>query len=390
MQKALRIDDLRTAARRALPRPIFDYIDGGAEDELAMRRSVSAFDGLQLAPQALVDVGRIDTATRLLGRTIAYPLMLSPTGLTGLFHRHGEPAVAAAASALGLPYCLSTLGTTNIESFAKAQTAPKLLQLYIFKDRGLTDELIQRAAATGYDGLVLTIDTVIAGKRLRDMRNGLIVPPRLTARGFLGFALRPSWSIPALFGKRFEFANLAHRSESLRGKSSSLQDYVNSQFDRSLTWRDVEWLAARWRGPLAIKGIMRADDARHAVESGATAIMVSNHGGRQLDAAPAPIECIAPVADQVAGKADIICDGGIRRGSDIVKALALGATACSVGRPYLFGLAAAGAEGVRRALDILVTEMESTMILMGAPDISAVRSAAIKREAPLRRDGDIA
>lgn len=357
---------LRKGARRTLPRPIFDYIDGGAEDELALRRSVSAFDRYELLPRMLVDVAKIGGDTELFGRTVPLPLMLAPTGLTRLFHKDAELAVARAANAAGLPYCLSTLGTTTIEEFAGAVTGPKLFQIYIFKDRGLTEEFIERARDAGYDGLVLTVDTLVAGKRERDLVNGLSLPPRLTPRGFLGFAAKPRWSLPALFGRRFDFVNVAHRVAAMSAGPTSLHDYINGQFDRTLTWKDVEWLAARWGGPLAIKGILRPDDARQSAESGADTVMVSNHGGRQLESAAAPIDQISPIADAVGGRMKIICDGGIRRGTDIVKALALGADACSIGRSYLYGLAAGGAAGVARALDILRDEYERSMILIGA------------------------
>lgn len=372
------IDALRRSARRALPRPIFDYIDGGAEDELALRRATGAFDDYELLPRMLVDVSQIGGETEIFGRTIPLPLMLAPTGLTRLFHKEAEIAVARAASAAGLPYCLSTLGTTTIEDFARAVPGPKLFQIYIFKDRGLTEEFVERARDCGYDGLVLTVDTLVAGKRERDLVNGLSLPPRLTPRGFLGFAAKPRWSLPALFGRKFDFVNVAHRVAAMSAGPTSLQAYINAQFDRSLTWKDVEWLASRWRGPLAVKGILRPDDARQAAEAGADTVMVSNHGGRQLESAAAPIDQIAPIADAVGGRMKIICDGGIRRGTDIVKALALGADACSIGRPYLYGLAAGGSGGVGRAIDLLRDEYERSMILIGAPSPQALDGSLIR------------
>lgn len=359
------VASLRRAAMRQLPRPIFDYIDGGAEDEVALDRACSAFSDYELAPRGLVDVSTLDTQVSLFGRTIPLPLMLSPTGLTRMFHPEAEAGVARAADGAGLPSCLSTLGTTTIEEFAGLTSAPKLFQIYIFKDRGLTREFVARAREAKYDGLVLTIDTLVAGKRERDMVNGLSLPPRLTPRSFLDFALRPRWSLPVLFGRKFDFVNVAHRVTAMDGGPTSLADYVNGQFDRSLTWRDVEWLASEWSGPLAIKGVLSAEDARRSGDAGADTVMVSNHGGRQLETAIPPIDAIAPIADAVGGRMTIICDGGVRRGLDIVKALALGATACSVGRPYLYGLAAAGEAGVARALAILREEFERSLILLG-------------------------
>ena len=373
------VDAFRGGARRALPRPIFDYIEGGAEDELALRRATAAFDEFELLPRTLVDVSRIHGETEIFGRKIPLPLMLAPTGLTRLFHKEAELAVARAVTSAGLPYCLSTLGTTTIEEFADAVPGPKLFQIYIFKDRGLTEEFVERARTCGYDGLVLTVDTLVAGKRERDLINGLSLPPRLTARGFIGMAARPGWSLPALFGRNFDFVNVAHRVPAMAAGSTPLHSYVNGQFDRSLTWKDVEWLASRWRGPLAVKGILRPDDARHAVDAGADTILVSNHGGRQLESAAAPLDQIAPIADAVGGRAKIICDGGIRRGSHIVKALALGADACSIGRPYLYGLATGGSAGVARALDILRDEFERSMILIGAPSCASLDRTVIRR-----------
>lgn len=372
------IEALRRSARSALPRPVFDYMDGGAEDELALRRSTSAFDQYDVLPRMLVDVSRISTETEIFGRRIPFPLMLAPTGLTRLFHKEAELAVARAASAAGAPYCLSTLGTTTIEEFGRALSAPKLFQIYIFKDRGLTEEFIERARAENYDGLVLTVDTLVAGKRERDIVNGLSLPPRLTARGFWGFATRPGWSVPALLGRKFDFVNVAHRVTAMSGESISLQDYVSGQFDRSVTWKDVEWLAARWGGPLAVKGILRLDDAKRAADAGADTVMVSNHGGRQLDSAAAPIDQIADIADGLGGRMKIICDGGIRRGSHIFKALALGADAVSIGRPYLYGLAAGGSQGVERAISLLREEFEQCMILGGASSLEDLNREMIR------------
>ncbi len=363
---------LRGAACRALPRPIFDYIDGGAEDEIGLARATTAFDRFEWVPRSLTNVSTVDSSIRLFGRSVPWPLMLSPTGLTRLFHPEAEIAVARAAGARGLPYALSTLGTTTIEQFATTGAGPKLFQIYIFKDRGLTEEFVERARAAGCDGLILTVDTLVAGKRERDIAHGLSLPPRLTPRTMLSFARKPRWSLPALFGRKFDFVNVAHRVAAMDAGSTSLQAYVNAQFDRSLIWRDVEWLAARWRGPLAVKGILSPADARHALDAGADTVMVSNHGGRQLDTALPPIDAIPAIADAVKGRMTIICDGGIRRGAHVAKALALGADACAVGRPYLYGLAAGGERGVARALDVLKDEFDRSMILLGAANVQAL------------------
>lgn len=372
LQRAYNIADLRLLARKRLPRPIFDYIDGGADDEVTLARNMSAFSRYTLMPDVLVDVSRVRTGTRMFGQEAAWPLMLSPTGLNRMFHGEAELAVARAAARHGLPYGLSTLGTTRLEDLARAFGGPKIFQIYIFKDRGLTAEFVARCKAAGFHGLALTVDTPVAGNRERDRVNGLSVPPRLTLRSMLSFALHPGWSIPALSGARFDFANVSHRVDALAEGPMSLFDYIGGQFDRTLTWRDVEWLAREWDGPLAIKGVMTPADARRAIAAGATGVMISNHGGRQLDGAPAPIDQVAAIREALGQGPDVICDGGVRRGSDVVKALALGATGCSVGRPYLYGLAAGGEAGVDRALTLLREEFDRALVLAGIADIADI------------------
>ncbi len=378
LERAYNIADLRLMARRRLPRPIFDYIDGGADDEISLARNSSAFSRYELMPDVLVDVSQIRTATTVFGQPVAWPLILSPTGLNRMFHGDAELAVARAAARHGLLYSLSTLGTTRLEDLAKAFGGPKVFQIYIFKDRGLTAEFVARCKEAGFHGLALTVDTQVAGNRERDRVNGLSVPPRLTLRSMLSFARHPGWSIPALTGARFDFANVSHRVDALADGAMSLFDYIGGQFDRSVNWKDVEWLAREWGGPLAIKGVMTPEDAKRAIGVGATGVMISNHGGRQLDGAPAPIDQVATIRDALGDGPDVICDGGIRRGSDVAKALALGATACSIGRPYLYGLAAGGEAGVDRALTLLHEEFERTLILSGINDIDTIASHHIR------------
>jgi L-lactate dehydrogenase (cytochrome) len=360
------VRDARRAAQRKIPRPIFDYLDGGADDEIALVRNCSAFRNYALVPQALNLSQAVRLNTRVLGTTLSLPLILSPTGLTRMFHDDAELAVAKAAAQRGVGYCLSSMGTTSIEQLAQASAGPKFFQVYVFKDRGLTREFVERARESRYDALVLTVDTPVAGNRERDKANGLSLPPRFGLRSLLSFAAHPRWALGALSGKRFNFANVAHRVDGLANGPISLFRYIEDQFDPFISWSDLERLAELWGGPLAIKGVMAPEDSLRAIERGATAIMVSNHGGRQLGVAPAPVDLIARHAEAIQGKAEIICDGGIRRGSDIVIALALGATACSIGRPYLYGLAAGGESGVGRVLDIFREEMERTMLLAGA------------------------
>ncbi|VWX54221.1 alpha-hydroxy acid oxidase [Novosphingobium sp. 9U] len=372
-------------ARRRLPRPIFDYIDGGADDEVSLRRNVDAFAHYELLPDVLNDVSAIRTGTTIFGQPSRWPLMLSPTGLTRMFHGDAELAVAKAAERHGLIYSLSTMGTTRLEDLAQAYAGPKVFQIYIFKDRGLTAEFVARCRDAGFHGLALTVDTPVAGNRERDRVSGLSLPPKLTLRSMLSFALHPSWSIPALTGSKFDLANVSHKVDALASGPMSLFDYIGGQFDRSVSWRDVEWLAGEWNGPLAIKGVMTPEDARRSVASGATGVIVSNHGGRQLDGAPAPVDQIAAVREAVGDAPDVICDGGIRRGSDIVKAIALGATACSIGRPYLYGLAAGGEAGVDRVLTLLTEEFERTLALAGVNDVASLARRHVR--SPARHDG---
>lgn len=378
LERCHSIEDLERLARRRLPRPVYDYLAGGADDEWTLQRNRRAFADFAIAPRILSDTSYVDMRTTLFGRTLEWPMLLAPTGLTSLFHPDAEPAVGRAATRSGAAYALSTLGTTRIEAFADTMAGMKLFQIYLFKDRGLTEEFVARAEAAGIDALILTVDTPVAGNRERDRRNGLSLPPRLTVASLLHFALHPGWSLPAL-RRRFDFANVSHRTDLLAKGSMSLFSYIDRQFDRSLTWRDVEWLAGHWRGPLAVKGVLTAADARLAVANGARGIILSNHGGRQLDGVPAPLDQLPAVADALSGSADIILDSGIRRGTDMLKALAMGATAVSVGRAYLFGLAAGGEAGVDRALALLKSEFERALILSGVPRLADIDQHAIQR-----------
>ncbi len=383
LKRAHNVADLRQIAKSRLPRPIFDYIDGGADDEVSLRRNASAFSSYEILPDVLNDVSVINTGTTIFGQKSRWPLMLSPTGLTRMFHDHAEIAVARAAARHGLIYSLSTMGTTRLEDLAEEVPGPKVFQVYIFKDRGLTAEFVARCKAAGYHGLVLTVDTPVPGNRERDRVSGLSLPPKLTLKSLLSFALNPAWSLPALTGAKFDLANVSHRIDALASGPMSLFDYIDRQFDRTVGWRDVEWLASEWNGPLAIKGVMTPEDARRSVASGASGVMISNHGGRQLDCTPAPVDQLEAVRAAVGDAVDVICDGGIRRGSDVVKALALGATACSIGRPYLYGLAAAGEAGVDHALSLLDAEFNRTLALMGVNDVASLtRQHLAKRTVP--------
>lgn len=368
LARAVNIDDLRALAQRRLPRMVFDYIDGGADDEVTLRRSVDRFRDYTLSYDTLVDIAAIDTKRSVMGAPMRLPFFISPTAASRLFHISGEPAVARAAHQAGIVYSISTLGSTSIEDIAKATPGPKLFQIYVWKDRGLVKEVLQRVRAAGFHGVILTVDVPVAGNRERDPRNGFSIPPAVTPQTAAQVLTRPAWAWDLLRQPRIKPANFAHLPEPPGG----IIGFINSQFDRSVTWKDAAWLREEWGGPFAIKGIINPADAERAVALGADAVWVSNHGGRQLDTCPTTIDALEAIVSAVAGRAEVILDGGVRRGSDIVKALALGAQAVALGRAYLWGLAAGGEAGVARALAILEAELTRTMALIGAPNISAV------------------
>ncbi|MBU2531337.1 MAG: alpha-hydroxy-acid oxidizing protein, partial [Alphaproteobacteria bacterium] len=338
--------------------------------ESTLRNNTTAFDAVHLMPSMLTDLGNLDTSATVLGQKVEWPVIMAPTGINRLFHHDGERAVARAAAKAGTLYSLSTMSNVSIEEIGGLTSGPKCFQIYIHRDRGLTREFVDRCKAARFNALCLTVDTLVAGNRERDLRTGMIMPPRLTMRSLASFATHWRWAYNYLTTEKFELANLANNKRAGAEKLISVIDYVNSQFDPSITWADAEELIAQWDGPFAFKGIMTADDARRAVDIGATAIMVSNHGGRQLDGAPSPFECIAEIADAVDGRAEVILDGGVRRGSHVLKAIAMGATACSIGRGYLYPLAAGGEAGVTRALSRLRAEIERDMTLMGCDRLS--------------------
>lgn len=371
LAKVFNIADMAALAGRALPLPIRDYLEGGADDEWTLARNRAVFDEWVLAQRTLVDVSAVDTSTDMIGFRSAMPLMLSPTGMSLLFHAAGERAVARAAAAAQVPYGLSTMATTSIEAIAQSG-ADRYFQLYLFRDRGLTKALLERAAANGYGALCLTVDTAIAGNRERDLRSGMIMPPRFTLGSLMSFAMHPRWAFGALKNRSFQLANVVEHVGDFGSAGTSVIDYVNAQFDRSATWKDVEWLRAQWSGRLVIKGAMMPADCASAVACGVDAIMVSNHGGRQLDKAATPIDYLPAIRDRIQNSAQLIADGGVRRGTDVLKAIALGADGCSIGRPYLYGLAAGGEAGVARVLSIFRTEIERDMGLMGRTRIAEI------------------
>jgi L-lactate dehydrogenase (cytochrome) len=371
LARAASVDDLRAIAQRRLPRGVFDYIDGAAEDERTLAANSAAFAAVTFRPRVLRDVGEVNPSTTLLGRPLPLPLVLAPTGFTRIADPDGELAVARAAARAGLPYTLSTLSTRSIEEVAEASGGPKWFQVYVWRDRGLVKEMIGRAASAGYEALVLTVDTAVLGRRERDVRRGFSLPPKIGLGTLADGAVHPGWTWRFLRSEPIRFANVQESAGVSDGTTAvTLSDYVNTQFDPGLSWRDVEWMRSQWHGPLVIKGIQTVADARLAAEAGVEAIALSNHGGRQLDSAPAPLDLVAPVADAVGDRLEIICDGGVRRGSDIVKAVALGGRACMAGRAYLYGLGAAGERGVDHVLGLLDADVRRTMALVGASSIA--------------------
>ena len=373
------IADLRELARRRVPAPMFHYIDGAAEDEWTLRESTAAFDRWTLHPRTLVDVSTLDTAVTVLGQRIALPFFCAPTGMSRLFHYHGELAVARAARAAGTMYSLSTMGSTSIEDVARVSDGPKMYQIYVFKDRELCREFIARCKAANYAALCLTVDVPVPGNRERDLRTGMTIPPSITLRSAFDVARRPRWLWRYLTSPSLVLANVVHKITDGSSNVSTLASYIHRQFDRTVTWDDAAWMAREWGGPFLVKGVLTADDARRAVDAGATAVAVSNHGGRQLDSTPAPVEVLEEVVQAVGDRAEVILDGGVRRGVHLLKALALGARACMIGRAYLYGLGAGGEPGVARALEILRTEVERDMALLGVRTLAELSPAHIRR-----------
>jgi L-lactate dehydrogenase (cytochrome) len=367
------VDDARRIARRRLPRGVFDYIDGGAEDERTLFRNADAFARVEFRPRVLRDVSVIDTSTTLFGRPLALPMILAPTGYTRVAHSQGELAVARAAARCGVPWSLSTMGTRSIEEVAAVSSGDKWFQVYTWRDRGLVRELVERAAAAGYTTLWLTVDTAVLGRRERDVRRGFTLPPKIGLDTLLDGVVHPGWTLDFLTAEPITFANVVgHAGQEDGSDPISLAEHVGRQFDQSLSWDDVDWLRTFWDGPIVLKGIQTVADAKQAVALGVEGLGLSNHGGRQLDDAPVPLELVEPVRQEVGDQAAIICDGGVRRGSDIVKAVALGADAVSLGRPYLYALAAAGERGVDLVLRTFREGLERTMALSGVRSIAEI------------------
>jgi L-lactate dehydrogenase (cytochrome) len=370
-------DDFRKLAKKKLPAPIFHYIDGGADDEVTLNRNTDSFNDCDLVPSILNSVGEPDLSTTVFGKKIDMPLFLSPTAMQSLYTPEGDKASAKAAEKFGTMYSMSTMASFSIEEIANISSGPKLFQLYVHKDQSITDDLIDRCKRANFDGLCLTVDTLVAGNRERDHRTGFTTPPKLTLESLLSFAMRPEWVFKYLINKKFELANIKHKTDKGTNIAKSVIDYINEQYDPAMNWKDAEYCVKRWNGPFALKGVMSVEDAKKAIDIGCTAIMISNHGGRQLDGSRSPFDQVKAISDAVGDKLEIILDGGIRRGTHVLKALAAGATACSFGKAFLFSLGAGGQQGVERLLENMHKEIRRNMILMGCKSVKDLDNSKI-------------
>ena len=371
------IEDFRKLAKKNLPSPIFHYIDGGADDETTLKRNTSSFAKCDLIPNILASVGEPDLSVNVFGHKIDMPLFLSPTAMQRLYHHEGDKASARAAEKFGTFYSMSTMATSSIEEISNISGGPKLFQLYIHKDQSLTDNLIDRCKSAGFKGLCLTVDTVVAGNRERDHRTGFTTPPKLTLKSLMSFATHPKWTVNYLTHEKFKLANVDHFTKNGSSIAKGVMEYINEQYDPAMSWKDAEHCVKRWKGPFALKGLMSVEDAKKAVDIGASAIMLSNHGGRQLDGSRSPFDQLPAIVDAVGGKIEIIVDGGIRRGTHVLKALAMGATACSFGKGFLFALGAGGQQGVEMVLQRMREEIRRDMILMGCKSIKDLNPSKI-------------
>jgi L-lactate dehydrogenase (cytochrome) len=381
LRKVASVEDFRRIAKRRLPHGVFDYIDGGAEDERSLAHNSAAFGRYEFEPRILRDVSHLDTSTTIFGRQVSMPLILAPTGFTRIAHSQGELAVTRAADRAGVPCSLSTMGTRSIEELAAVSQGDKWFQIYTWRDRGLVKELVDRSKRAGFTAVWLTVDTAVLGRRERDVRRGMTLPPKIGPGTIIDGAIHPGWTWDFLRNEPITFANVVGLSDDDGTSAVNLAEHMARQFDPALSWDDVDWLRSIWDGPIVLKGIQTVADAKQAVAMGVDGLGLSNHGGRQLDDAPAPIELVEPVRDEVGGDATIICDGGVRRGSDVVKAIALGADAVSMGRPYLYALGAAGERGVDQLLGFMREGIERTMALTGRRSIAEIDRSLVRRRA---------
>ena len=390
MKNVTCIEDLRQLARRRVPRAFFDYAEAGSYAEETLRANRADLERIKLRQRVLVDVSERSLATTVVGQKVSAPLLLAPVGLTGMQHGDGEILGAQAANEAGIPYTLSTMSICSIEDVAEATHKPFWFQLYVMRDRDFSKDILARAAAAKCSALVLTVDLQVLGQRHRDIKNGMTVPPEIRVKNIVDVASKPAWAWSILTGKRKTFGNLAGHVKGMENVNS-LGVWIQNQFDPALNWKDVEWIKSIWPGKLILKGILDADDARTAVKLGADAIVVSNHGGRQLDGAPSSISALPAIADAVGSDTEVLFDGGIRTGADVMRALALGARACLIGRSYIYGLGAGGKAGVAKTIDILKNELSVTMALTGTNRIADIDGRVIvggkakKKAAPKRK-----
>ena len=370
-------NDFRKLAKKNLPAPIFHYIDGGSDDEVTLKRNTESFLKCDLVPNILASVGEPDLSTTVFGQKIDMPLFLSPVAMQRLFHHEGDKASAKAAEKFGTFYSMSTMANSSIEEISNISGGPKMFQIYIHKLKGLTDNLIDRCKSSGFKSMCLTVDTVTAGNRERDHYWGFATPPKLNIKSILGFMKRPKWTFNYLTHKKFEMANVKAFTKKGTSIATNVMEYINEQYDPAMSWKDAEYCIKRWGGPFAIKGLMSVEDAKRAVDIGASAILLSNHGGRQLDGSRSPFDQLPAIKDAVGDKLEIILDGGIRRGTHVLKALSLGATACSFGKGFLFGLGAGGQAGVEQVLKRMREELRRDMILLGCKTIKELNQSKI-------------
>ena len=372
------VKDFRELAKRKLPSPIFHYIDGAADDEITYKRNTDSFDTCDLVPNVLTGVDEVDMSTTVMGQKINMPLYCAPTALQRLFHFEGEIGVAKAAEKFGTMFGISSLGTASIEEISSLVSSPKLFQLYVHKDEGLNNELIDRCKNSNFEAMAVTVDTAVGGNRERDLQTGFTIPMKLSLGSALSFLGHPSWAFNYFTKPKWELSNLKEHIDAGTSVMTSIGDYFTNMLNNSLDWKGVEKINKKWGKEFAIKGIMSVDDAKKAVDVGATAVMVSNHGGRQLDGSRSPFDQLAEIVDAVGDKVDVICEGGIRRGTHVLKALSLGAKACSGGRMYLYALAAGGRKGVEKTLYNLKNEIERDMKLMGVSNIAQLSKKNLK------------
>ena len=376
MQVINSIGDFRELAKKRIPRAIFEYADRGSYDEITLRRNRADLDALCFRQRVMVDVSQTRLETTLVGQASSLPLAIAPTGLTGLFHRDGEIHGARAAAKAGIPFCLSTMSICSIEDVRANCDTPFWFQLYLMRDRGFNEELIARALAAQCPVLMLTLDMQVQGLRRRDAKNGLSIPPRLTLRNAIDVAMKPRWAAGVLCGKRRSFGNLQGRINGATGLRT-LSEWIASQFDSAASWKDVEWVRARWPGKLVVKGVMDPEDARLALNAGVDAIVVSNHGGRQMDSAPSTSSVLPEIVDAINGRCEVLFDGGIMSGQDLLKAVAFGARGGLIGKAFLYALAAQGEEGVANAIETIKGELRTSLALLGYVQVSQVSENAL-------------